>query len=61
MLQIPLPAIPTIGVLCIGKNRVVKITCSSSEVVLRTTKNTMIYPDSGPSLKVLALRPAVWY
>jgi hypothetical protein len=42
-----------------GKNRVVKITHSSFEVVLRTTKHTMIYPGSGPSLEVIALRPVV--
>jgi hypothetical protein len=34
MLQIPLSNAPTIGVFCIGKNRVVKITRSSSDVVL---------------------------
>jgi hypothetical protein len=38
---------------------VVKITCSSSEVVLRIMKHTMIYPDSGPSLEVIALHPVV--
>jgi hypothetical protein len=42
-----------------GKNGVVKIACFSSEVVLRTTKHTMIYPGSGPSLEVIPLRPAV--
>jgi hypothetical protein len=41
------------------KNRVVKIARSSSEMVLRTTKNTMIYPGPGPSLEVIALHPAV--
>jgi hypothetical protein len=51
--------VPTIGVFCTGKNRVVKITCSSSEVVLQTTKHTMIYHGSGPSLEVIALRPTV--
>jgi hypothetical protein len=44
---------------CTGKNRVVKITHSSFEMVLRTTKHTMIYPISGPSLKVIALRSVV--
>jgi hypothetical protein len=39
--------------------RVVKITCSYSEVVLRTTKHTIIYPSSGPSLEVIALHLAV--
>jgi hypothetical protein len=34
---------------------VVKITRSYSEVVLLTTKHTMIYPGSGPSLDVIAL------
>jgi hypothetical protein len=38
---------------------VVKITRSSSEVVLQTTKHNMIYPGSGPSLEVIALCPAV--
>jgi hypothetical protein len=37
------------------KNRVVKIMCSNSEMVLRTTKHTTIYPDSGLSLEVIAL------
>jgi hypothetical protein len=43
----------------LAKYRVVKITCSSSKVVLRTTKHTVIYPSSGPSSEVIALRPAV--
>jgi hypothetical protein len=34
MLQIPLHGALTVGVFCTDKNRVVKITCSSSEVVL---------------------------
>jgi hypothetical protein len=38
---------------------VVKIVHSSFEVALRTTKHTMIYPSSGSSLKVIALRPVV--
>jgi hypothetical protein len=46
-----------IGVFCIGKNRVVKIVRSSSEVVLRTIKHTVIYLGSGPSLEVIALHP----
>jgi hypothetical protein len=33
-MQIPLPGMPTIGVFYTDKNRVVKIACSSSEVVL---------------------------
>jgi hypothetical protein len=45
--------------LCTGKNKMVKITHSNSEMVLRTTKHTMIYPSSGPSSKGIALRPAV--
>jgi hypothetical protein len=36
-----------------------KIMCSSAEVVLRTTKHTVSYPGSEPSLEVIALRPAV--
>jgi hypothetical protein len=38
---------------------VVKITRFSFEVVLRTMKQTMIYPDSGPSSEVTAIRPVV--
>jgi hypothetical protein len=38
---------------------VVKIVCFSFEMVLRTTKHIMIYPGSGASSKVIALRPAV--
>jgi hypothetical protein len=38
---------------------VVKITRSCSDVVLRTKKHTIVYPGSDPSLKVIALRPAV--
>jgi hypothetical protein len=38
---------------------VVKIARSSSEVVMRTMKHTMIYPGSGPSSEVIALRPVV--
>jgi hypothetical protein len=34
MLQIPLPGAPSVYVFYIGKNMVVKIACSSSEVVL---------------------------
>jgi hypothetical protein len=33
-----------------ARYRVVKIACSYSEVVLRTTKHTKFYPGSGPSL-----------
>jgi hypothetical protein len=47
-----------VGVFCTGKNRVVKIMNSSSMVVLRTTKYTVIYPGSVPSLEVIALLPA---
>jgi hypothetical protein len=56
MLQIPLPRGRTISVFCIDKNTVVKIACSSSEVVLQTTKHIMIYPGSGLSLEVIAPR-----
>jgi hypothetical protein len=41
--------------------KVVKIVRSYSEVVLQTIKHTMVYPGSGPSLEVIALRPAVLY
>jgi hypothetical protein len=50
-----------VGVFCTGKNRVVKIVCSNSEIVLRTIKHIMIYPGSGPSLELIVLRPVVWY
>jgi hypothetical protein len=50
-----------VGVFCIGKNKVVKIVHSSSEMVLRTTNHTIIYPSSDPSLEVIALCPTVWY
>jgi hypothetical protein len=46
-------------VFCTSKNMVAKIAHSSSEMVLRTTKQTMIYPGSGPALEIIALRPAV--
>jgi hypothetical protein len=50
-----------VSVFWTDKNRVVKITCSSVEVVLQTTKHTMIYPGLGPSLEVIALHPAILY
>jgi hypothetical protein len=40
---------------------VVNIARSSSMVVLRTMKHTMIYPGSDPSSEVIALCPMVWY
>jgi hypothetical protein len=43
----------------IGNNMVVKITRSSSEMVLQTTNHTMIYPSLDSSSKVIVLRPAV--
>jgi hypothetical protein len=58
-LQIPVPSALTVGVFYTGKNRVVKIARSSSEMVLLTTKHTMISPGSGPSLEVIALSLAV--
>jgi hypothetical protein len=45
MLQIPLLGTPIVTVFCTCKNKVIKITRFSSEVVLRTTKHTMIYPS----------------
>jgi hypothetical protein len=42
-----------------ARYRVVKITRSNSEVVLRTIKHTMIYPGSGSSSEVIVLRPVV--
>jgi hypothetical protein len=44
-----------------ARYRVVKITHSYSEVVLWTTKHTIVYRSSGPSVEVIALRPKVWY
>jgi hypothetical protein len=52
-------SVQTVGVFSLARYRVVKITRSYSEVVLRTTKHTIIYPGSDPSLKVIALCPAV--
>jgi hypothetical protein len=46
-----------VSVCCTNKNRVAKIVCSSFEMVLQTTKHTMIYPGSGLSMEVIALRP----
>jgi hypothetical protein len=48
-----------VSVFCTGKNRVVKIARSNSEMVLQTTKHSMIYPGLGPSSKVTNLRLAV--
>jgi hypothetical protein len=42
-----------------ARYRTVKIAHSGSEMVLRTTKHTIIYPDSDPSSEVIALRPTV--
>jgi hypothetical protein len=44
-----------VGVFSTDKNRVVKITRFSSEMVLQTTKHTVIYPSLGFSLEVIAL------
>jgi hypothetical protein len=41
--------------------RMVKVAHSCSDVVLRTTKHTTVYPSSGPSSEVIPLRPAIWY
>jgi hypothetical protein len=41
--------------------RVVKISRSCSKVVLQTTKHTIFYPGSSPSLEVIALRPVGRY
>jgi hypothetical protein len=57
-MQIPLPGVPTIGVFCINKNKVAKITRSSSEVVLRTIEHMVIYPASVPSMEVIVIHPA---
>jgi hypothetical protein len=47
-----------VGVFCTGKDRVVKITRSSNEVVLQTIKHMVIYHGSSLSLEVIALCPA---
>jgi hypothetical protein len=60
-LQILLPDAPIVGVFAPVRYRVVKITHSSSKVILLTTKHIVIYPDSGPSSEEIALLPAVWY
>jgi hypothetical protein len=44
-----------------ARYRLVKITRFCSEVVLRSIKHTTVYPGSGPFLKVIVLRLAVWY
>jgi hypothetical protein len=44
-----------------ARYRVVKITRSSSDVVLRTMKHIVIYLGSDPSMVVIALRSVVWY
>jgi hypothetical protein len=38
---------------------VVKIIHFCSEMILQTTKHTIIYPDLGPSVEVIVLRLAV--
>jgi hypothetical protein len=53
-----MPITTIVGVFYTVKNMVVKIVRSSSKVILRTTKHIMIYPDSCPSLEVIALHPA---
>jgi hypothetical protein len=45
--------------LLLARYRVVKIAHSYSEVVLRTTKHTMVYLGADPSLEVIALRLVV--
>jgi hypothetical protein len=42
-----------------ARYKVVKIMHSCSEVVLGTTKHTIVVPSLGPSLEVITLRPAV--
>jgi hypothetical protein len=50
-----------VGVFSPTRYRVVRITCSSSEVVLQTIKHTIVYPGSGPTLEVIALHSIVSY
>jgi hypothetical protein len=49
----------SVDVFCTGKYRVVKIAPSYSKMVLQVTKHTTVYPGSGPSLEVIALRPMI--
>jgi hypothetical protein len=42
-----------------ARYRVVKITRSDSELVLRTTKHMVIYPGLDPSLEVITLHLVV--
>jgi hypothetical protein len=44
---------------CTSKNRVVEIAHSSFEMVLRTTKHTVIYPSLCSSSEVIAICPSV--
>jgi hypothetical protein len=44
-----------------GKNRVVKIVRFSSEIVLWIINHTMIYPNSAPFSRSIALCPIIWY
>jgi hypothetical protein len=58
--------VPSVGVFCTGKNRVVKITCSSSEVVLRTTKHMVrgfmpLLRDISPTSSSLILKMNMCY
>jgi hypothetical protein len=46
-------------VFCTGRIQGGQIAHSYSEVVLLTTKHTMVYPGSGPSSEVIALCPVV--
>jgi acid stress-induced BolA-like protein IbaG/YrbA len=48
-----------VGVFCTDKNRVVMIARSIYEMVLRTTKHTMIYAGLDSSFKVIAIHAAV--
>jgi hypothetical protein len=44
-----------------ARYKVVKIALSYFKVVLQTTKHTIFYLGSGPSLEVIALRLAISY
>jgi hypothetical protein len=59
VLQIPLHGMQLSVFSAPARYWVVKIVCSSSEVVLQTTKHIVIYPGSDPSLEVITLRQAV--
>jgi hypothetical protein len=57
--KFPFPACQLSVFFALAIYRVVKITRSYFETVLRTTKHIIIYPSLDPSCKVIAIHPAV--